>query len=81
MHDAKDQTSLANGTGSGLLSTHSSGNDAFRSNVIMDGRVGCSGLGRLGADVVAPRLMSARPVMDESTQPGLRDQMCGSSGA
>ncbi len=45
MKDEKDQTSLADGTGSGLLSAHRSDNDAFRSNVIMDGRVGCSGLG------------------------------------
>ncbi len=57
----QSQTSFADGTGSGLLSTHSPDNDAFRYSVIMNGRVGCSGLGRLGADVVAPRLMSARP--------------------
>jgi hypothetical protein len=61
MHDTKLQTSFADGTGSGLLSTHSSDSDEFRSNVIVDGRVGCSGLGRLGIDVAAPRLMSARP--------------------
>ena len=61
MHDAKHQTSLADWTGFELRSTHSSDNDAFRSSVIVDGRVGCSGLGRLGAIVVTPRLMSGRP--------------------
>jgi hypothetical protein len=61
MHDAKHQTSLAGGAGSGLLSIHSSDNGAFTSNVIMDGRVGCSGLGRLDTDVMTPRLMSAKP--------------------
>jgi hypothetical protein len=57
----QSQTSLADGTGSGLLSTHSSNNDEFRSSLTTHGRVGCSGFGRLGADVVAPRLMSVRP--------------------
>ncbi len=61
MHNNKIQTSFADGTGSGLLTTHSSDKDAFSSNMITDGRVGCSGLGRLGADVVAPRLMSVGP--------------------